>query len=261
MNVAASSSWAEAMVAVGLLECGRNRSEWLKPYGDFADWFGPFLQPADPSLDFTVYKAHQGELPARVHACGAWLLTGSPHSVYEDHPWQRALTTFLVEAVKARPVIGICYGHQHLHAALGGVVEKRGQWGVGVQTYAIHDMPEWLPDRVAKASANGLRLIALHQDHVSVLAPGSRVLAGSASCPAGVTTIGDNVLTFQAHPEMAPELAREIYDFHREDIGAGLATEAKQTLDRKIDARLAAQWIVAFLNRRSNANNGQHTQV
>ncbi len=236
---------------IGIIECGKNRSEWLSEHGDFADWFPPFLQHAYAAEAFAVYKAHQGDIPKSADACDAWLLTGSPLSVYDNPPWQQELAEFLVAAVERRPVVGICYGHQLLHQVLGGKVEKAPHWGVGLHTYAIHDMPEWLPERVRKASKGGLRLIALHQDQVSVPAPESRVLAGNASCPIGITTIGRNVLTIQAHPEMTPELAKAIYTLHRRDIGEAIADRAALSLAVKADSQLAADWIVAFLRHRS----------
>lgn len=244
------------MSRIGILECGRNRDVWLKEYGGFADWIPPFLTRVDGTLTFEVFAAYEGALPGRVDVCDAWLLTGSPASVYENRSWQRTLTDFVAEASKFRPTIGICYGHQHLHAALGGAVEKGSQWGVGIQRYALTEMPDWLPATIARDSAEGFRLIALHQDYVSQSAPGSRTLAGSAECPVGVTTIGDNVLTFQAHPEMAAALASHIYDFHGEAIGHERAAEAKRGLSGSRDDLLAARWIVAFINDRLGFSPG-----
>jgi len=238
------------MIRIGLIECGRNLDRWTAEYGGFADWFPPFLGLAGDALEFETFRADLRELPATPEACDAWLLTGSPASVYEDLPWQTALTAFVRRAAPLCPIIGICYGHQHLHAALGGAVAKDAQWGVGIQTYAIAELPAWLPADVARDSAAGLRLIALHQDQVTAAAPGSRLLAGNPACPLGVTTIGENVLTFQAHPEMAPGQASEIYDFHRQRIGPARAESAKASLAGPRDDLLAARWIVAFLEHR-----------
>lgn len=235
---------------IGIIECGKNRSEWLPEHGDFADWFPPFLDRANAKQSFTVYKAHQGDVPRSASACDAWLLTGSPLSVYDNPPWQSDLAEFLVSAIDQRPVIGICYGHQLLHQALGGKVERAQQWGVGVHEYVVHDMPDWLTEPVRESSKAGLRLIALHQDQVLVPAPGSRVLASNDICPIAITTIGRNVLTIQAHPEMTPELAKEIYALRRRDIGEELADRATLSLTTKIDSQLAANWIVEFLRHR-----------
>jgi len=244
------------MTVIGILECGRNKSEWLRDHGGFADWFPPLLQPVDPALRFAVWRADLGELPDGPGACDAWLLTGSPVSTYQDLPWQQALSAFVVEARDHRPIVGICYGHQHLHAAFGGQVEKAAQWGAGVRSYDIVQQPPWPSEDQAARAEGELRLVALHQDHVTRPAPGTQVLASSPDCPFAVTLIGANVLTFQPHPEMTPAQAAKIYDLHRNDMGDALWGRARTSLDTPRDDRLAARWIVDFVKLGSVAGRG-----
>jgi GMP synthase-like glutamine amidotransferase len=239
------------MYVIGILECGQTRSDWLEEHGEMADPFPPFLTRADPSLSFRVYKAHRDELPRQVDECDAWLITGSPNSVYERPAWQARLSAFLVEVVKHRPVIGICYGHQLLHDALGGAVEKvPAGWGIGVQKYELREVPAWAPQDEAREVTDAFRLIALHQDQVTQPAPGSRVLAGNAFCPLCITTIGENVFTIQAHPEMTRQLAKALYEELRAEQGDRPTDRALQSLETQIDDQLAARWILAFVQYR-----------
>jgi GMP synthase-like glutamine amidotransferase len=239
------------MTQIGIFECGQTQSDWLQEHGEMADPFPPFLRQVDPSLVFKIYKAHRGEFPQRADECDAWLITGSPSSVSERPVWQDQLAAFLVQAVQQRPVVGICFGHQLLHDALGGAVERSAKgWGVGVQTYGWQAMPDWAPE---SGEAQGLRLIAFHQDQVTKPAPGSQILAGNAFCPVGITTIGDNALTIQAHPEMTTRLARALYEIQRPQLGDTPTDEAVQSLGGDIDARQAAQWVLAFLRHRMAA--------
>lgn len=238
------------MTVIGILECGRNKPEWVRDHGGFADWFPPLLNPVDPNLEFRNWTVIDGELPDAPDLCDAWLLTGSPASAYQGEPWQAALTQFVVEARRHRPIVGICYGHQHLHAALGGTVEKAPQWGVGIKAYAIKRKPSWLDANSAAPDLDRLRLIALHQDQVTVPAPGTQVLASSPDCAFAVTTIGPNILTFQPHPEMTPAQVTEIFDLHRRDMGDALWEQAQASLATPRDDNLAARWIVDFI--RSN---------
>lgn len=236
------------MTVIGILECGQTPADWIEEHGEMADPFPPFLRRADPSLLFKVYKAHRHELPASLDECDAWLVTGSPHSVYEHHAWQEPLARFLARAAQHRPVVGICFGHQLLHDALGGtVVKEAGGWGIGVQRYELHDVPAWAPSEEPGAA---FRLIALHQDQVAQPAPGTRVLAGNSFCRVCITTIGDNVFTIQAHPEMTRTLARAIYEEQRDKQGEDPTRRAVQSLDGAIDDLAAARWILAFIAHR-----------
>jgi GMP synthase-like glutamine amidotransferase len=239
------------MRVIGILECGQTRSDWLAEHGEMADPFPPFLTRVDPSLSFRIYKAHKDELPGKTDECDAWLLTGSPNSVYERPEWQRRLSVFLVDVVKHRPVVGICYGHQLLHDSLGGVVEKAAAgWGIGVQKYELRERPCWAPQDASRSGPDGLHLIALHQDQVTRPAPGSRVLAGNTFCPFGITTIGENALTIQAHPEMTRRLAKVLYEELRSEEGDERTDRALQSLETPIDDELAARWILAYLQYR-----------
>jgi GMP synthase-like glutamine amidotransferase len=237
---------------IGILECGQTSPDWIEEHGEMAAPFPPFLHRADPTLVFRVYKAHRGELPARANECDAWLITGSPVSVCERLAWQDALADFLVHAAQQRPVVGICYGHQLLHDALGGEVARSDKgWGIGVQRYELAAIPPWAPRDPGATPPEALHWIALHQDQVVRPAPGSRVWAGNAFCPACVTTIGDSVLTIQAHPEMTTRLATAIYEAQRQQQGAALTDAALHSLhSTPIDDGLAARWILAFLRDR-----------
>lgn len=234
---------------IGILECGQTSQDWIEAHGEMAAPFPPFLHGADAALEFRVYKAHRNQLPAQADECDAWLVTGSPVSVHERLPWQPALAQFLVDAARQRPVVGICYGHQLLHDALGGVVQRSCKgWGVGVQGYPLREVPDWAP--AGRLDADTFRLIALHQDQVTTPAPGTRLLAGNRFCPVGITTIGENVLTIQAHPEMTTRLAQAIYESQRAEQGDAATDAAVQSLQTRIDSRPAAHWVLAFLRHR-----------
>jgi GMP synthase-like glutamine amidotransferase len=232
---------------IGILECGTNRPEWAE-YGRFADWFPPLLAQAGKTFDVEVWNVSEGEFPQPDADCDAWLLTGSPASAVDDAPWQLALTEFLRHRIDQTPVIGICYGHQHLHRMLGGTVAEQPDWGVGIHHYTLDALPDWLPSGETQDAAPGFNLIALHHDQVTKAAPGTRVLASSDFCPFGVTQIGTHVLTFQPHPEMDPGFAAEVYDFERHRIGATQTDAAIASLDHPRDTRRAANWIMAFLS-------------
>ncbi len=78
------------------------------------------LPGTGPGLEFRVWSALDGELPADLHECDAWLITGSRHDAYSDIPWIRALRDWIRRAHDADvKLAGVCFGHQVIAQALG----------------------------------------------------------------------------------------------------------------------------------------------
>lgn len=129
------------------------------------------------------------EFPKDVHECDGWLITGSRHGAYEDHPFIRPLEDFIRKAFAEQvPVVGICFGHQIIAQALGGKVEKfRGGWAVGPQDYDF--------------GTEKVNLNAWHQDQVVERPAAAEVVGSNAFCENAALLYGDRAFTVQAHPE------------------------------------------------------------
>ncbi len=90
------------------------------------------LPGAGPGLEFRVWSALDGELPADLHECDAWLITGSRHDAYSDIPWIRALRDWIRRAHAADvKLAGVCFG-QVIAQALGVVMKSTKGWGWGI---------------------------------------------------------------------------------------------------------------------------------
>ena len=155
------------------------------------------------------------------------MITGSKSSVYDDKDWIRSLEGFVRECHAARrKVIGICFGHQLVAQALGGVVGKSDKgWGVGVNCYSV--------DQAAFDLADGDRfcLLASHQDQVMTMPPGAQRIATNDHCEVAGMTLGAHMLTFQGHPEFIPEYSREIMNFRHDMIGAERVAEGMASFE------------------------------
>ena len=139
-------------------------------------------------------------MPDRVTACDAWVITGSPRSVTEQAPWMLRLEALLREARDAAvPVVGLCFGHQILAKALGGMVALAPNgWQLGRKDYDLALKPDWLP-----AGPDRLTLHAFHQDQVLGAPQGSTRLASAEGCPFAALAYGEWAVSFQAHPEFS----------------------------------------------------------
>lgn len=181
---------------IGILMTGHVADELQSEHGNYDTIFRRFL--AGYGFTFEVWFVVDGQFPDGPEAADGWLITGSKHGVYEDHPWIAPLEGLIREIVATdRPMVGICFGHQIIAQALGGRVEKfAGGWSVGRTTYQGVDGP--------------FTLNAWHQDQVIVPPEGAITLASSEFCQHAMLAVGKRVLTVQAHPEFSPDYTGDL---------------------------------------------------
>lgn len=218
---------------IGILQTGLAPEALSDQMGDYPDMFARLLD--GQGFTFRTFRVVEGEFPADVHDCDGWLITGSRHGVYEDHPWIPPLEQFIRDAFAARvPVVGICFGHQIVAQAMGGKVERfDGGWAVGATEYDF--------------GGETLRLNAWHRDQVVTAPPGAKVIATNDFCTNAALLYDDRALTVQAHPEFRPEFV----DGLMRTRGKGLVpdevmAEAAAKLDLPIQDKTMAGRIAAF---------------
>jgi GMP synthase (glutamine-hydrolysing) len=134
------------------------------------------------------------------------IVTGSASSVTERAPWMLRIEAYLARAVELEhPLLGICFGHQLLGQALGGLVEPnpRGREMGTVELAIIADDP--LLDRsIEPALAH-----ATHVDSVTVLPKGAQILAATELDPHAALRFGARAWGVQFHPEFDARVMAE----------------------------------------------------
>jgi GMP synthase (glutamine-hydrolysing) len=159
-------------------------------------WDGGFVE-----VDARTAK----ELPAPERFAGI-IVTGSAASVTERAPWILRTEQYLAEAVRAdRAVLGICFGHQLLGQALGGLVEKNphGREMGTVKLRVVADDP-LLDRRIEPALVH-----ATHVDAVTRLPPGAEVLATTTLDGHAALRFGERAWGVQFHPEFDEQVMAE----------------------------------------------------
>jgi len=159
--------------SLGILLCGHAPEELIDEHGNYDAMFQRLL--GENAFEYQCWAVVDNQLPPDIHAADAWLITGSKHGVYENHPWIAPLEQFIQKAYAADiPIVGICFGHQILAQALGGkVVKFDGGWSVGRVNYELENSTD-SEDR--KSSA----IMAYHQDQVVESPPDARVIGSIA---------------------------------------------------------------------------------
>jgi GMP synthase-like glutamine amidotransferase len=215
---------------IGILQTGQAPDALRASAGDYPDMFAQLL--AAPDMTFRTWHVEAMDFPASPEDADGWLITGSRHGAYEDHAFIPRLEQFIRDVfVSARPLVGICFGHQIMAQAMGGRVEKfAGGWAVGPQSYDF--------------DGESLRLNAWHQDQVTVVPPDARVVASNDFCRYAALAYGDRGFSVQAHPEFHDSFVQGLIDTR----GRGVVPEdrllaATQALGRDNDAGVVAMRI------------------
>jgi GMP synthase-like glutamine amidotransferase len=213
---------------IGVLETGRPPEELAPDHGDYlamiVSWIG------EAAAEYKVFAVLDGVLPETPRDADLWVITGSKFGSYEDHPWIPPLEGFIRACRDARrPMMGICFGHQLIAQALGGVVRKSAKgWGLGIHDYAPMNWPAELgpaPETFA--------LQAFHQDQVEELPEGAHPIARSAFCENAALWYPGFALTVQGHPEFGKPYARALLEFRKGTVLEPTAVEVAQAgMDR-----------------------------
>lgn len=123
------------------------------------------------------------------------ILTGGPHSVYEESSPHTTKALFELGI----PILGICYGMQLMAYTLGGEVKSCTVSEYGTVNVDVDDSSCALFDKVA---AKTVALMS-HTDYVAKVPNGFKALAHTGDCPVAAMSCDDQKLyAVQFHPEV-----------------------------------------------------------
>ena len=274
---------------IGILKTDAVRPEWVPTFGEYPDMFERLVRGADSSARFTTWDVEAGIHPSEgeIDSVDGFIITGSKSSVYDDKSWIRDLEGLIQTLhAKRKKMVGICFGHQIIAKALGGLVSKSEKgWGVGINVYDLTDLPFEPADEAGMNKADTkrradsaqthilepqtlehkplehknlehktlehktLKLVASHQDQVEALPPGARTIATNAHCENAGFVMGDHIFTLQGHPEFIPDYAEVIMALRYDMIGAGRVAEGRASLEHhQHEGSRVAEWMVDFFN-------------
>ncbi|KAJ3333382.1 hypothetical protein HDU76_008633 [Blyttiomyces sp. JEL0837] len=210
---------AMTLIRIAILQCGfASESAQAVAGGDYGHMFKNLINDAvnqeqkitskELKVEIDVFDATAMHLPEQPRDYDAILLSGSKHGANDDFDWLKKLERFLqnVYADQSSKLIGICFGHQIIAKALGGVVEENPKgWEVGWTPMTLTDDGK----AYFEQTPAHLSFHSMHKDYVSQPPEGFKVLMATDKCAIQSMVKDDTILTIQAHPEFTDEFVRE----------------------------------------------------
>lgn len=245
----------------GVLVCD-NAEKW----GGIAGLGKRFIDAFGSNSDLEewhVFAACEGELPAEKDLCtyNGFFISGSPRSANDNIKWINDLKTFIsssaLNSSKAR-VVGVCFGHQLIGAALGGKVTANPSQKFVLQREEVKTDKNFQGNEAIKkiiGSDEPLRLLECHGECVAALPAGAQSLAKSSTCQHELIQFTENIFGIQAHPEFTVQDYKEL--LIPELFNAGKIDEngkrlCEESIEQPLDSSKMAAALKKFVSKEDN---------
>ncbi len=181
-----------------IIKTGSAVTEVRRAHGDFDLWFRQSMGLEEEEC--TVVSVHDDEaLPKDPESVAAVLVTGSPAMVSHRAEWSERTAAWLKDFhALARPLLGVCYGHQLIAHALGGKVGPNPH-GRHMGTRKVEILSD--DDPLLGACHPVANFQVTHVEVVLEPPSGSRVIGRSEHDPHHALHFGAQSWGLQFHPE------------------------------------------------------------
>lgn len=200
------------------------------PLKDVFHWYSRWLADL-PDVKIERVSAEADPLAAVRSGVDGAIITGSPRDAWNDDPVNHKLCDVVAACRECNtPVLGVCYGHQLLGRALGGVVGRHPH-GLELGNTEVELTSAGQQSPLLAGLPPRFGVLSSHLDAVLEMPPGAELLVrGQFTVNQGF--VWNNLLFgVQFHPEMDPEVLRFLWNPRRETWRPKVAFDLDRTLD------------------------------
>ena len=199
-----------------IIKTGNTLPSLLDENEDFEDWFirGTGLE----ANRFVCCAVDKGESLPAIDEVVAAIVTGSPAYVTDLAPWNEVSAVYLrLLHRQQKPILGVCYGHQLLAWAFGGVVGFHPGGGE-IGTIDLELTSEADSDVLFAKMPKQFSAQASHQQSVLSLPDGAVLLAKNSFDAHHAFRLGSSTWGVQFHPEFSAHVMSTYISERRDDI-------------------------------------------
>jgi len=235
------------MTRITIIETGLLDEKSRARYGSFPEMFERLIGAEDRSITFDVVSVIDGEALPDPSTLQSILITGSSAGVYDKLDWIAPLEDFVRAAYVGQiPMIGVCFGHQLMAQALGGIVRKSEKgWGIGRHVYDV------VPGN-GIIDGEHIAIAASHQDQVIEPPAGARTILSSPFTEhAGLLYGNGAAFSVQPHPEFDTGFAYLCCELREGQAPDAVVAAAKASLSEPVDNARLGYAMARYLTRRA----------
>jgi GMP synthase (glutamine-hydrolysing) len=226
-----------------IIKVGSTFPATKKWFGDFDQWTANALGPID--IDLEIVDAEHGAFLPKREECAGVVITGSHAMVTANMPWSVRLEKWIKSLLNARiPVFGICYGHQLLAQATGGLVDFHPR-GKEIGTVCVQLLPSCSDDPIFQALPKSFLVHVTHSQTVLRLPKAAVCLAANTHEPNHAFRLGECAWGVQFHPEYDVGIMRSYIQEQANELESA-GVEVSRLLDRVSETPIAAQILRTF---------------
>lgn len=215
------------MSCVLIVKTGDAFPEVVDQYGDFETLFEQQLSTALPAhMTLQVWDAQRQLTAPALDSLTGIVITGSHSMVSDAEPWSEALKPWLQEALASDiPMLGVCYGHQLMAAAFGGISDYHPA-GRESGTHTVRLTQAGQQDPLFRQLPKRFAAHLTHAQSVMQAPHGSTVLAHNSHNAHQALRYGPRQWSVQFHPEFTTPVMRA----YIERQGAALRDQGEDPL-------------------------------
>ncbi|MBK1780523.1 glutamine amidotransferase [Advenella sp. WQ 585] len=195
-----------------IIQMGAPPESLRSVYGDQWEWFQSALAktPTSFPLDIRITRPDLDEPLPEPGSFDVAVISGSWCMVTDRLDWSERTAEWIRQViVQHQPLLGVCYGHQLMAHALGGVVDYHPD-GPEIGSISITLNPAGQADPFFTGFPQQFRAHLTHEQSVLQVPSGATVLGSSGHDPNQIIRYTKNALSVQFHPEFFEALMRHI---------------------------------------------------